>query len=77
MHGDEEQVWVPLVQETLYPVMADPLSDGVSQRRIALLSALVPKMLVGALGVVAGVTLGEDSESGDSPSPFRAFTLKV
>ena len=77
MHGDEEQVWVPLVQETLYPVIADPLLAGVDQLRIALMLDLVTVSLVGASGVVAGITLCEGSEATESPISFLAITWKV
>ena len=77
MQGDEEQVWVPLLQETLYPVIADPLLAGVSQLTLALLFARVTVMLVGASGVAAGITVCEESETAESPISFLAITWKV
>ena len=77
VHGEEEQFWVPLVQETLYPVIADPLLAGVSQRRIALMLDLVTVRLVGTSGVAAGITLCEESETAESPISFLATTWKA
>ncbi len=61
-------------QETLYPVIGDPLSTGVDHLICALLFALVTDGLLGAVGIVAGVTLLEALESDDSPISFRART---
>jgi hypothetical protein len=58
----------------LKPVIADPLSAGVDQLRFALSFALLAETIVGASGVVAGVTLCEASDSDDSPISFRAST---
>jgi hypothetical protein len=58
----------------LNPVIADPLLDGVSQVRVALWFAMVAVTLVGASGVVAGVTFSEALDSDDSPISFRART---
>ena len=74
VHGEDEQVWVPVAQETLYPEIADPLSAGLSHRRFTLLLALVTVMLVGESGVVAGITFSDGLESDDTPISFRALT---
>ncbi len=74
VQGDDGQVWVPLVQETLYPVIGDPLSAGVAHVRFALWLVMVEVTLVGASGVVARVTLCDALECGDSPISFRART---
>ena len=59
MQGDDGQVWVPLVHETLYPVIFDPLLAGVDQLTLALLFARATVMLVGASGTLAGTTLSD------------------
>ena len=46
----------------------------------AMLTCALPRVavpIVGAPGVVAGVTLFESAESGPGPTPLSAFTLHV
>jgi hypothetical protein len=74
VHGDAVQAWDPLRQETLYPVIGDPLSTGVAHLICTLLFDLIADGLVGASGVVAGVTLWEGLDSTESPISFIAAT---
>jgi hypothetical protein len=74
VQGEAGQICDPFSQETLYPVIADPLLPGVDQFRFAPWFVMVTETFVGASGVVAGVTLSEALDSGDSPISFRATT---
>ena len=54
-----------------------PPLDGALQLTVALSSPAVAVTLVGAEGVVAGVTAPECSEAGPLPAALVAVTVKV
>ena len=75
---DHVAVAPPGVAVTVYPVIAESPSDaGAFHVTVACVSPAVAVTLVGAPGVVAGVTAMDAEEAGLLPLAFVAVTVNV
>ena len=72
-----EQVFPVGEEVTVYLVIAVPPSVGAFQEMVAESAPGLAVTVVGAEGVVAGVTGDEGEDAGPAPSPLMATTLKV
>lgn len=72
-----EETRPPGLDVTVYPVIAEPLPDGVPKDRVALAFPPVAVTDEGADGVVAGIIAALAVEALDVPALFVAVTVNV
>jgi hypothetical protein len=79
VQGDDAHVPVcPPEEVAVYDVMAEPPSlAGAEKLTVACALPAVAVPIVGAPGVVAGVTLLEAADAGPAPTPLVAVTVNV
>jgi hypothetical protein len=72
-----EQVPLPGVAVTVYPVTAEPLATAAVHDAVMLVSPLTSTTLVGAFGIALMVTAGDAADAADVPTAFVAVTVNV